>query len=214
MKNKTETKQMPWENDTGTDPAETISAAVEEKQEFKLRIPDKLTKDNFNEVANVLFHYIDCNADPLKAYIKLKAYLEVLTLIQNKLKDSAINEANKHQKGERTILGVKFEVTAGTVGIGTAPGVNKITSISSATGSAAGLFLRSAASATVAVLIATQLHATGAQPALELNQIDISEGFIDFVGDAGVSIAESTNSTDSVIVEVNGNKRRLALYPV
>lgn len=82
-------------------------------QEFKLIIPDKLTKDNFNEVATVLFDYIDRNADPLKAYIKWKAYLEVLGLLKNKLMDSAINEANKFDKGERTILGVKFEVTAG-----------------------------------------------------------------------------------------------------
>lgn len=113
MKNAQVTNKMPWDNDTGTDTAETNSTAVEEKQGFKLQLPDKLTKDNFNEVSKIIFNEIDGNTDPLKAFIKLKAYLEVLGLLKNKLTDSAINEANKFAKGEKTILGVKFEVTSG-----------------------------------------------------------------------------------------------------
>lgn len=49
-------------------------------------------------------------------------------------------------------------------------------------------------------------------PVLALDQADISEGFINFIGsDRGV-ISESTNSTESVRVEINGVVRRLALY--
>lgn len=111
MENIKATKQMPWDKAPDTDTTE--STAVEESQEFKLMIPTKLTKDNFNEVSRILFSEIDGKTDPLKAYIRLKAYLEVLTLLQNKLKDSAISEAEKFHKNERKILGVKFDVTAG-----------------------------------------------------------------------------------------------------
>lgn len=49
-------------------------------------------------------------------------------------------------------------------------------------------------------------------PVLALDQADVSEGFINFIGsDRGV-ISESTSSTESVRVEINGTVRRLALY--
>lgn len=107
------TKQMPRNNDTGTDTAETNSTAVEENKGFKLKLPATLTKGGFNVVSRIIFDEIDGNTDPLWAYIKLKAYLEVLGLLKNKLTDSAITEANKFDKGKNTILGVKFEVTSG-----------------------------------------------------------------------------------------------------
>ena len=49
-------------------------------------------------------------------------------------------------------------------------------------------------------------------PALVLDQADVSEGFINFIGsDRGV-IGEGTNSTASVRVEIGGVVYRLALY--
>jgi len=52
----------------------------------------------------------------------------------------------------------------------------------------------------------------GAIPVLALDQADVSEGFINFIGsDRGV-ISSGTSSTESVRVEINGAIRRLALY--
>lgn len=49
-------------------------------------------------------------------------------------------------------------------------------------------------------------------PVLTLDQADISEGFINFIGsDRGV-ITEATNSLESVRVEINGTVRRIAMY--
>jgi len=57
-----------------------------------------------------------------------------------------------------------------------------------------------------------QSVADAAIPALVLDQADVSEGFINFVGsDRGV-IGEGTNSTVSVRVELGGVVYRLALY--
>ena len=49
-------------------------------------------------------------------------------------------------------------------------------------------------------------------PVIQLDQDDVSEGFIEFLGsDRGV-ITGATNSVESVRVELNGVVRRIALY--
>lgn len=68
------------------------------------------------------------------------------------------------------------------------------------------------ASATVPVVEFVQDSSTGAQPVLELQQDDISEGFLDLVGsDRGV-ISGATNSVASARIELNGTKYRISLY--
>ena len=57
-----------------------------------------------------------------------------------------------------------------------------------------------------------QNNVVGAQPVLVIQQIDVSEGFIDFIGaDQGV-ISSGTSSTKSIRVELNGVVGRLAWY--
>jgi hypothetical protein len=57
-----------------------------------------------------------------------------------------------------------------------------------------------------------QADNAGAIPAVAIDQADVSEGFINFIGsDRGV-IGEGTNSTASVRVEIGGVVHRLALY--
>jgi len=52
----------------------------------------------------------------------------------------------------------------------------------------------------------------GAMPTLVLDQADVSEGFINFIGsDRGV-ITGATDSVESVRVEINGTVRRIAVY--
>jgi len=57
-----------------------------------------------------------------------------------------------------------------------------------------------------------QNSTTAAIPCLSLDQDDESEGFIDFLGSGRGAIAGSTNSVESVRVELNGTVYRLALY--
>lgn len=52
----------------------------------------------------------------------------------------------------------------------------------------------------------------GAIPVLSLDQADISDGFINFIGNDRGIILGATDSSESVRVEINGNIRRLALY--
>ncbi len=49
-------------------------------------------------------------------------------------------------------------------------------------------------------------------PVLVLDQADISEGFINFIGSNRGSIAGTTNSTTSARIELNGTVYRVALY--
>ena len=66
--------------------------------------------------------------------------------------------------------------------------------------------------AAVAKLHIDQSVGDAAIPVLILDQADISEGFINFIGsDRGV-IDEGVSSVESVRVEVNGVVRRLAVY--
>ncbi len=53
---------------------------------------------------------------------------------------------------------------------------------------------------------------TAGKPVLKLDQDDISEGFIDFVGSDRGAIDEGTSSVKSVRVEVNGVVGRIAIY--
>jgi hypothetical protein len=64
---------------------------------------------------------------------------------------------------------------------------------------------------------AGQLHVdqdqgVGAIPVLVLDQADVSEGFINFIGDERGVIGEGTNSLKSARVELNGTVYRIALY--
>ncbi len=66
--------------------------------------------------------------------------------------------------------------------------------------------------APTAQLHVDQSDTGGAIPVLSLDQADISDGFINFIGsDRGV-ITGATDSLESVRVEINGTVRRLALY--
>lgn len=66
--------------------------------------------------------------------------------------------------------------------------------------------------APLAILHIDQGDGAAAIPAMILDQADISEGFINFIGsDRGV-ITGATNSVESVRVELGGVVRRLALY--
>ena len=61
-------------------------------------------------------------------------------------------------------------------------------------------------------VLAHQTGAAAGAPVIQLDQDDISEGFIDFLGsDRGV-ITGATNSVESVRAELNGVVRRIALY--
>ena len=66
--------------------------------------------------------------------------------------------------------------------------------------------------APVAKLHIDQFVSDAAIPALILDQADVSEGFINFIGsDRGV-ITGATDSLESVRVEINGVVRRIAVY--
>lgn len=56
-------------------------------------------------------------------------------------------------------------------------------------------------------------NSSGDMPVIELQQDDISEGFINFIGSDRGAISGATNATESVRVEINGAVRRVALYP-
>ena len=61
----------------------------------------------------------------------------------------------------------------------------------------------------------TLFHQNGAGavvPVIQLDQDDVSEGFIDFLGSDRGIILENVDSVESVRVELNGVVRRLALY--
>lgn len=75
-----------------------------------------------------------------------------------------------------------------------------------------GNFSRDVTAASTPVLGVVQDHLTGAQVCLSLDQDDISEGFIDFVGSARGVITSATSSLQSARVELNGTKYRIALY--
>ena len=58
-----------------------------------------------------------------------------------------------------------------------------------------------------------QTNSTGAIPCITLNQDDVSEGFIDFLGtDTGVIATSTTDSTGSFRVEVNGVVRTVPFF--
>lgn len=76
----------------------------------------------------------------------------------------------------------------------------------------AGFFHTNQANAIGATVLILQDSLTGACPVLRLDQDDISDGFIDFVGSARGIILNTVDSVDSCRVEMNGVVRRLALY--
>jgi len=88
-------------------------------------------------------------------------------------------------------------------------------SICTTTSGMAAAIEKNVASSTYPTLRVAQYHATGGQPVVELRQVDISEGFIDFVGtDTGAVATSTTNSNASVTVEVNGTKYKIPLFAV
>jgi len=83
----------------------------------------------------------------------------------------------------------------------------KVQLVDHTTGNRTVLISKNIASATQPVCEIRQDHTDGATPCLELDQDDISEGFIDFVGSDRGAVATSTgNSVASFRVEMNGTK--------
>ena len=102
---------------------------------------------------------------------------------------------------------------------GTATNNPIVASINNSTKDALPLLVTSnVAAATRAVAVFVQDSTTGATPVLTLDQDDVSEEFIDFVGTAGSGNSiDTTNTTPaavvgSAIVAYNGTKVRVALY--
>lgn len=74
----------------------------------------KVTKERIAELSSAfLTPYTSGDADPLKAYIEVKAFNEYLSNIIEQLAPMALNEAEKWGKDTKNINGVDFEVTNG-----------------------------------------------------------------------------------------------------
>ena len=125
--------------------------------------------------------------------------------------------------GDATITAGDLTITAGdvSVGIGTTGGIeigaartnNRLRSVATVAGDRAAEFSRNIDAGTVSVVKMLQFHTGGAQPVLELDQNDVSEEFIDFLGtDQGAVATSTTDSDASVIVAVNGTKYNLPLF--
>ena len=101
--------------------------------------------------------------------------------------------------------------STGNVGIGTNSPTSKLEITKDTAGTTNLTVVKNVASGTVPVVLFLQDHTSGAQPVLQLDQDDISEGFIDFIGSAR-GVVTSGNSAQSVRVELNGTKYVIPLF--
>jgi len=83
--------------------------------------------------------------------------------------------------------------------------------VDDSTGLSTGKFSKNVGSATVPVVEIVQDSTTGGQPCLALDQDDLSEGFIDFLGSNRGRVTAG-DSAASVRVELNGTVYVIALF--
>ena len=111
----------------------------------------------------------------------------------------------------------EMEIRAGKVGCNTTSPGARFHVVDDSTGLSTGKFSKNVGSATVPVVSIVQDATDGAQPCLALDQDDISEGFVDFLGsDRGGVQTGSTmlniTSAASVRVELNGTVYVIPLF--
>jgi hypothetical protein len=110
-----------------------------------------------------------------------------------------------------------FFLDAGNDSVGineSAPGTTAyLTVTSDATDRIAALFQRDVAGGSVPVVKILQNRLVNPAPCLEIQQDDVSEGFINFVGtDAGVVNTDTGPSTGSFRIEMNGVVRQVPFF--
>lgn len=117
-------------------------------------------------------------------------------------------------------LNHRLNVFAGRVGCNTTSPDARFHAVDDSTGLKTGKFSKNVSSATVPVLEVVQDATDGAQPCLALDQDDVSEGFVDFLGSDRGAVTTALNdgsriptvSAASVRVELNGTVYVIPLF--
>ena len=111
----------------------------------------------------------------------------------------------------------EMNIQAGKVGCNTTNPGARFHAVDDSTGLSTGKFSKNVGSATVPVVSIVQDATDGAQPCLALDQDDVSEGFVDFLGSdrGGVQTGNTLlniTSAASVRVELNGTVYVIPLF--